>query len=101
MAGKIFRGGVEYGAGGSHSVDGVLYINVGNQSYMPVEGAVNLPDFNALIADEYDSTATYAQGDYCIYSGKLYKCTTAVITAEAFDPEKWTTTTIMAEIEGR
>lgn len=54
----------------------------------------------AFIAPEYDSTATYAVDDYVIYGGKLYKCTTAVSTAETFDSTKWTATTVMAEIAG-
>ena len=37
----------------------------------------------------YSATATYAVNAYAIYDGKLYQCTTAVATAEAFDPEKW------------
>lgn len=37
----------------------------------------------------YSATATYAVNAYAIYDGKLYQCTTAVSTAEAFDPEKW------------
>lgn len=53
---------------------------------------------SAMIANEYDSAATYSVGDYVICGGVLYRCTTAVSTAEAFDPTKWAATTIMAEI---
>lgn len=52
----------------------------------------------ANIAPAYDGTATYAVGDFCMQGGKLYKCTTAVEAAEAFDPTKWTQTTITAEL---
>lgn len=45
------------------------------------------------MAAEYDDTATYAVGDFCIYSEVLYKCVTAVTVAEAFDSTKWTPTT--------
>lgn len=45
------------------------------------------------MAAEYDDTATYAVGDFCIYSEVLYKCVTAVTVAEAFDSTKWTQTT--------
>ena len=48
----------------------------------------------ANIADEYSSSVTYGYGEYCIYNNQLYRCTTAVSTAEAFDPAKWTATTI-------
>lgn len=47
---------------------------------------------NKNIADEYDNTQTYAVGDFVIYEGDLYKCTTAVTTAEDFDSNKWTQT---------
>ena len=47
---------------------------------------------NKNIAEEYDNTQTYAVDDYVIYDGDLYKCTTAVTSAEDFDPTKWTQT---------
>lgn len=53
-----------------------------------ITGAVNQTLAN--FADEYDDTATYEVDDIVLYSGNLYKCTTAVTTAEAFDPTKWT-----------
>jgi hypothetical protein len=37
----------------------------------------------------YSSSATYAVNAYAVYDGKLYRCITAVETAEAFDSEKW------------
>lgn len=40
-------------------------------------------------ASEYDSTKTYAVGDYCIYRGFVYVCITAIQTAEAFNNSKW------------
>lgn len=43
----------------------------------------------ALGYDDYDNTQTYAVGAYCIYNNKLYKCTTAVSSAEDFDSSKW------------
>ena len=52
-----------------------------------------------VIADDFDSTATYAVGDYCIYNGSLYKCTTAVTTAGDWDSSDWTETLVMDEVE--
>lgn len=43
-------------------------------------------------ATEYDSTSTYAVGDYVIYDGLLYKCVVAITTAESFDSTKWSKT---------
>lgn len=50
------------------------------------------------IAESYDSTATYAVGDYCVYGGNLYRCTTAVTVAEAFDPTKWTSIVLVEDL---
>lgn len=52
-----------------------------------------------VIAEDFDSTATYAVGDYCIYEGSLYKCTTAVTTAGDWDSTDWTETLVMDEVE--
>lgn len=51
-----------------------------------------------VIADAFDSTATYDVGDYVIYNSSLYKCTTAVSVAGAFDPSDWEVVQVMDEI---
>ena len=40
-------------------------------------------------SDTYDKTKTYAVNDIVIQDGLLYKCKTAVTTAEEFDISKW------------
>lgn len=45
---------------------------------------------NAMIAGAYSATKTYDVGDYCYYSGTLYRCTTAITTAEAWTSGHWT-----------
>ena len=50
------------------------------------------------IADDYDSTSTYAQGAYTIYDGTLYKCIAAVSSPEDFNPGKWDAVLIMDEV---
>ena len=50
-------------------------------------------------ATEYDSTLTYTVGDYVIYDGLLYKCITAVTTAESFDASKWVQTDCGTELD--
>ena len=52
-----------------------------------------------ISADEYDTTATYNPGDFCIYQNTLYKMTAAGTTSGDFDPTKWTATTIAAAFE--
>lgn len=37
----------------------------------------------------YSSSATYAVGNKVNYNNRMWKCTTAIETAESFDPEKW------------
>lgn len=47
-------------------------------------------------SDEYNTSATYNVGDYCIYNNILYKCTTAVTAETTFDSNKWEATTIIS-----
>ena len=58
-----------------------------------------IADANGAIAvNTYSSSSTYAVGDYCIYNNKLYKCKTAITTAEAFNSTKWVQIKIAEEI---
>ena len=51
---------------------------------------INAPEGTDLsaISDEYDATATYNTGDYCIYSNTLYICNADNVTG-TFDPTYW------------
>lgn len=40
-------------------------------------------------APQYDSTSTYEVGDCCTYSGKLWRCVSAISTPEAFNTGHW------------
>ena len=51
-----------------------------------------------MIAPLYDDTATYDVGDIVTYESNLYKCITAISTAETFDPTKWEATTASEDI---
>ena len=51
----------------------------------------------SVIADEYDSTKTCNIADYCMHSGKLYKCNTANTTG-AWDSSKWDETCVGDEL---
>lgn len=42
------------------------------------------------IANEFSVSSTYAVGDYVIYEGQLYQCTTAVTTAGSWNSSNWT-----------
>ena len=48
------------------------------------------------IAPVYSSSATYALGAYCTHENTLYKCTTAITTAEAWTAGHWTAVSVGA-----
>lgn len=52
------------------------------------------------IAEVYDATSTYAVDDYVVYDGALYKCSTAIVTAEAWTPAHWTRCLVTDEMGG-
>ena len=52
-----------------------------------------------VVTDVYSISSTYAVGDYCIYENTLYKCTTAITTAEAWNSAHWTAVNISDELE--
>ena len=44
----------------------------------------------AAIAPEYDATATYSAGDYCVRNGLMYKCNTTITSGgEVWNIEHW------------
>ena len=47
-----------------------------------------------LLAANYDATKLYAVGEYVIYSGGLYRCISAITTAEAWTSGHWTSVTV-------
>ena len=53
----------------------------------------------AISSDAYDNSKSYAVGDYCIYNNKLYRCITAIESAEAFNIAKWKQTTVGKEVK--
>ena len=42
------------------------------------------------VANQYSSSSTYKVGDYVIYNDSLYRCTTAITTAETWTAAHWT-----------
>ena len=52
-----------------------------------------------MITDAYDTTHSYAVGDYCIKDNTLYRCTGA--TTGAWDSTKWSATNISNELSSR
>ena len=50
----------------------------------------------ASIADTFDTTSTYAVGEYVIYNNLLYICTTAITVPGAWNAGSWNRTTVEA-----
>lgn len=50
------------------------------------------------IAADYSTSKNYAVGDYAWYDGKLYRCTTAIASAESWNSAHWTAAAISDEI---
>lgn len=79
--------------------NGQEYVTDLNTVDKHINGAINeLHAINGYSYDAYDDTSTYAAGDLCIYNNALYKCTTAITTAEAWNANHWTATSIADEI---
>lgn len=53
----------------------------------------------STLAAEYSASATYAVGDLCYKDGVLYRCSSAITTAEAWNAAHWTATTVAGEID--
>lgn len=51
-------------------------------------------------APRYNASNTYDVGDYCYYDGILYRCKTAITTAEAWTASHWDATTVNEELKG-
>lgn len=55
---------------------------------------------NAVIASGYNSSISYAVGDYCLVNGLLFKCNTAIsVGGEAWTPAHWTQVSVTNEIK--
>lgn len=46
------------------------------------------------LAPNFSTSATYAIDDLCVYEKRLYRCTTAITTAEAWTAAHWTEATV-------
>ena len=78
----------------NRSKDGGSVADVDN--FVTQSELANVGDAENL-ADEYSSSSTYDLGDLVIHDNVLYKCTTAITTAEAWNSSHWTATTIKNE----
>lgn len=56
----------------------------------PQISSTRFDDTNHMIAPEYSSIDTYNVGDYVVQSDKLYKCISAIESAEEWTAAHWT-----------
>lgn len=52
------------------------------------------------VASVYSNSKTYNAGDYVIYNNALYRCTTAITTAESWTAAHWTAVTLADDVSG-
>lgn len=60
----------------------------------------NVSGVRGNFAPAYSTSSTYSVGDYVMYSNQMYRCTTAISTAEAWTPAHWTAVSTGGEIVG-
>lgn len=63
-----------------------------------IESGIENNDIN-IGEENYDNTRTYEVGDIVRYNEKIYKCITAITTAENFDSSKWEQTNIVEIVQ--
>ena len=57
-------------------------------------------DLMAAVAPTYSNTSLYAVGSYAWYDGVLYRCTTAITTAESWTAAHWNVSAIGNDVAG-
>lgn len=77
------------------TLDGASTNAVSNQAVVG-----GLDDVKDMIAEEYDSTATYNTSDYVIYNDTLYKCKAASVTG-TWDATKWDAVNVGDELNNK
>lgn len=79
-------------------MDNVPTVNSGNFVKSGGVALINSRHENSM-AYPYDSTATYAVGEYCIYENVVYRCIMAIEMGEAWDATHWTNAVICEVLE--
>lgn len=64
----------------------------------PQISSARFDDTNHMIAPEYSSTSTYNVGDYVVQSDRLYKCISAIESAEEWTAAHWSQVSMGGEI---
>ena len=101
----------ETGATPNLSIGTVSTLTPGSQATAQITGTAENPVLNlgipqgapgeltaASMAPVYSASSTYAVGDYVIHDGQLYRCTTAITTAEAWTAAHWTAAKVAEDV---
>ena len=80
--------------------DNAIWIKTSGTEQVEVPTYEEFTNLCNSIASVYSSTKTYEVDDLVFYNGKLYKCITAITTAEDWDSTKWEETTVASLLKG-
>ena len=80
-------------AGVPFGVDGDTPLEIVQDTENGVVLGVDSP-YSSVLAPKYDAASTYELNSRCMYLGKLYRCTTAISVAEAWNSSHWTEETV-------
>lgn len=99
------------GATPSLSIGTVSTLAAGSDATASITGTDEAPVLNlgipkgadgevtkASIATAYSTSGTYAVGDYCWYSGQLYRCVTAITSGESWTAAHWTAAKLAEDV---
>ena len=84
------------GSGGQNGIDDTQVLAYKTWSSQKINSELEQKANLTVIAPQYSASGTYAVGAIVLYNGDLYRCTTAITTAEAWNSSHWTAVT-MAE----
>jgi hypothetical protein len=82
----------------SYTGENISLFPVGPTIATAVNSLLEVKASSSSLAPAFSTSSTYAVGDYVTREGLLYKCTTAVSTAGAWDAANWSAVNAMAEM---
>lgn len=77
------------GGGGQNNIDDTHVLAYKTWSSQKINSELEQKANLTVIAPQYSASGTYAVGDVVIYNGDLYRCTTAITRAEAWNQAHW------------
>lgn len=64
-------------------------VKVNTNNISDLQNNIDNLEISIMGVDSYSNTSTYKVDDIVVYDRKIYKCITAITTAEEFDATKW------------